>query len=101
MGFFKDVYDIIQKIPKGKVMTYGQIAELIGRPGKGRIVGWALHVNKNPDVIPCHRVVNSHGLISSGYAFGGPDAQKNLLEQEGIIFREDGSIDLSVALWRP
>ena len=60
------------------------------------MVGYALHVNPAPGVIPCHRVVNREGKIAESFAFGGGDAQRKLLEAEGIIFRPDGSIDLSI-----
>lgn len=92
-NFFEEVYKIVRTIPKGKVMTYGQIAKLLGRPRSARIVGWALHSNPDSTNIPCHRVVNRNGMISSGFAFGGPNVQKELLENEGIKFDENGKID--------
>lgn len=93
-GFFKSVYDIVMQIPVGRVMTYGQVAKAVNSPRSARIVGWALHVNPNNSVIPCHRVVNSKGMISSGFAFGGPEVQRQMLEAEGIVFDDNGSIDL-------
>lgn len=85
MNTFEKVYKVVAKIPKGKVTTYGIIAKKIGISNP-RVVGYALHVNKNPDSVPCHRVVNKEGELAKGYAFGGLGIQKQLLEQEGIKF---------------
>ena len=93
---FKKRYETVKSIPKGKVATYGTVAALAGNPRWARVVGYALHVNPAPGVIPCHRVVNREGKIAESFAFGGGDAQRKLLEAEGIIFRPDGSIDLSI-----
>lgn len=99
MAFFEDVYEIVRKIPKGKVATYGQIARMMGQPRRAKIVGWALHKNPYFGEVPCHRVVNRNGEISSGFVFGGPMEQRKLLEDEGIIFEEDGKINLNKYLW--
>ncbi len=100
VAFFQEVYDIVRKIPKGKVATYGQIARMLGQPKRAKIVGWALHKNPYFGEVPCHRVVNRNGEISSGFAFGGMEVQKEMLEAEGITFDEDGKIDLNEFLWR-
>ena len=84
-NFFQQVYEVVKKIPDGKVMTYGQIAEAIGSKD-ARKVGWALHANKDGSIVPCHRVVNKDGGLAPGYAFGGLDAQKARLIAEGIKF---------------
>lgn len=101
MGFFEEVYSIVKQIPYGKVATYGLIARLIGQPMKSKIVGWALHSNPYKGIVPCHRVVNRLGRLSGGFVFGGIEAQKKLLEDEGIIFSEEGIIDLEKYLWKP
>jgi methylated-DNA-protein-cysteine methyltransferase related protein len=101
MGFFENVYELVKRIPEGKVATYGQIARMLGEPRKGKIVGWALHSNPSPAVIPCHRVVNRFGELSGGFAFGGSEAQKKLLKKEGILIDESGTIDLRKYLWEP
>lgn len=101
MGFFQEVYEIVKRIPAGNVATYGQIAALAGQPRKAKMVGWALHSNPEPGVIPCHRVVNRLGELSGSFAFGGAGSQKNLLENEGIIFEENGTINLLKYLWKP
>jgi methylated-DNA-protein-cysteine methyltransferase-like protein len=100
MSFFERVYEIVRKIPKGKVATYGQIARIAGEPKKSKIVGWALHSNPYKGDVPCHRVVNRHGELSGGFAFGGSEAQKHLLIKEGIIFDTNEKIDLGIYLWR-
>ena len=85
---FDKIYKVVSKIPKGKVLTYKQVAILsdIKNP---RLVGFYLHKNKNPDKIPCHRVILSNGKLATGYAFGGPQKQKELLQKEGIKFKND------------
>lgn len=92
MGFFKEVYEIVKQIPKGKVMTYGQIAGVLGTKDARR-VGWALHANHNPN-IPCHRVVNKEGKVSDSYSFGGYKEQKDKLLGEGVIFIDERRVNL-------
>ena len=91
---FEKIYAVVRSIPKGRVATYGMVALLAGNPRWARVVGYALHVNPDPGVIPCHRVVTRNGEVASGFAFGGPDVQRHLLEAEGIVFETDGRIDL-------
>ena len=98
MNFFERVYEAVCRIPKGKVATYGQIALLAGNPKASRVVGYALHVNPRPGVIPCHRVVNREGRLAPAFAFGGSDAQRLLLEGEGVEVGENG-VDLKRYLW--
>ena len=94
MNIFEKIYEVVKNIPKGKVATYGQVALLAGNPRWARVVGYALHVNPEPGMIPCHRVVNREGKVAPGFAFGGEGVQRQLLESEGIIFETDGRIDL-------
>ena len=94
MTFFEEVYEKVSQIPKGKVATYGDIARAIGNPRMSRQVGWALHVNPKPGTIPCHRVVNRFGGLSSAFAFGGQNMQKVLLEEENIKVDENFTVDL-------
>ncbi len=98
-NFFNLVYKIVQTIPCGKVVTYGQIARVIGQPKMSRQVGYALHVNPSPLQIPCHRVVFADGSLAKGFAFGGENAQRLLLESEGIIFSNDNKVDLNIYRW--
>lgn len=94
MTVFERIYQVVMTIPKGRVATYGQVALLAGNPRWARVVGYALHNNPAPGVIPCHRVVNREGRVATAFAFGGGEVQRDLLEKEGIIFELDGSIDL-------
>lgn len=86
MNTFDKVYKAVAKIPRGKVSTYGSVADYIGI-NNPKIVGFALHSNQTPDKVPCHRVVNKFGKLAPGFAFGGPTVQRQLLKQEGISFK--------------
>jgi methylated-DNA-protein-cysteine methyltransferase-like protein len=90
MNFFEQVYREVKKIPKGTVMTYGQVARAIGTRDSRR-VGQALHANKNPEV-PCHRVVFADGHLAPNYAFGGAEEQKKRLMAEGVKFKGDKAL---------
>lgn len=92
MTVFEEVYMVVGRIPKGKVMTYGTVARLIGNPRMSRVVGYALHVNPDPLRIPCHRVVKRFGEVSSAFAFGGGNVQRELLLSEGVEFDENGRV---------
>lgn len=85
---FNRIYEVVRQIPYGQVATYGQIAELAGNKRWARVVGYALHSNPDPDSIPCYRVVNREGRVSSAFAFGGGNAQMELLCAEGIVFED-------------
>ena len=94
MSVVDKIYKVVCEIPKGKVATYGQVATLAGNPRWARVVGYALHNNPAPQIIPCHRVVNREGKVAEAFVFGGGVAQRELLENEGIAFEKDGTIDL-------
>ena len=96
--FFQQVYEIVKKIPEGKVMTYGQIAEILGTKDVRR-VGWALHGNKDPNIF-CHRVVNKEGSVAVNYAFEGWEEQKRKLLAEGVTFIDEKRVDLKKHLWK-
>lgn len=91
----KKIYEAVKLIPKGKVATYGQVAEMAGDKKMARAVGNALHKNPNPDEIPCYRVVNAKGELAGEFAFGGDKAQQRLLEADGIVVI-DGKVDLKI-----
>lgn len=95
MNTFEKIYEVVKTIKKGRVATYGWVAAQAGNPHLSQIVGYALHVNPDPKTIPCHRVVNRFGQTSKAFAFGGEDMQRALLESEGVIFSEDGTVDLN------
>ena len=96
---FERIYEVVRQIPKGRVATYGQIAALAGNRRWSRVVGFALHVNPDPEGIPCYRVVNRLGEVSSAFAFGGENRQIALLEADGIPC-PDGSVDLAKYQWK-
>ncbi len=83
-GFFEKVYSIVSSIPRGNVLSYGDVARLAGNPKMSRQVGWALHCNPRPGEVPCHRVVFKNGSVCTGFAFGGPEVQVALLKEEGV-----------------
>ena len=89
----KRIYEAVKKIPKGKVATYADVAELAGDRKMARAVGNALHKNPDPSTIPCHRVVNSKGELAGEYAFGGAWKQAQILESEGVEII-DGKVNL-------
>lgn len=96
--FFRQVYRLVAQIPPGRVMTYGDIALCLGRPGGGRTVGWALR--HSPAGLPWQRVVNSQGGCSVGERL--PDGrllQQVLLEEEGVVFDSNGRLDLTRYGW--
>lgn len=96
---FSRIYDVVRQIPRGRVATYGQIATLAGNPRWARVVGYALHVNPDPDTIPCYRVVNRLGRVSPAFVFGGENMQIKLLEADGIPVK-NGFIDLEKYQWK-
>ncbi len=89
----KRIYEAVKKIPKGRVATYADVAEMAGDRKMARAVGNALHKNPDPGTIPCHRVVNSKGELAGEYAFGGAWKQAQILESEGVEV-VDGRVNL-------
>lgn len=100
-SFFQQVWEIVACIPRGSVTTYGLIARSLGSPGAARTVGWAMRAAPDHMGLPCHRVVNQQGTLSPEAAFGGAARQRSLLEAEGVLFTEDGRIDMKHCLWTP
>lgn len=108
--FFDEVYKVVRRIPTGKVATYGQISKIVNSqfsisnsfPEKitPRIVGFALHANKDLKT-PCHRVVDRNGRLAANYAFGGWSEQKMRLIAEGVKFKDELHVDLKISLWMP
>lgn len=98
MNSFEKVYKIVSKIPKGKVLTYKKVAEIAG-VANARVVGFAMHANKNTIRVPCHRVVGSNGELT-GYARGGIIKKREILKKEGIKFLDDVTIDIKKSLYR-
>ena len=98
MNTFEKIYEVVCKIPKGKVCTYGIIAAKCGIKNP-RVVGFALHQNKKPIVVPCHRVVNRFGQLSKAFVFGGENIQKQWLKNEGVQVVDNG-VDLNKYLYK-
>ena len=99
---FERVYELVKRIPPGRVATYGQIAALLGEPRAARTVGWALHaLPADRADVPWHRVINSQGRISTGGRHHGAARQRKLLEAEGVRFGPDDRVDLRVYGWDP
>ncbi|OGD86700.1 hypothetical protein A2Z23_03115 [Candidatus Curtissbacteria bacterium RBG_16_39_7] len=96
-SFQKQVLEVVKKIPKGKVATYGQIAQILGKTKASRAVGQALKRNPTPIIVPCHRVISSDGNLG-GY-LGGPDKKMRLLISEGVEI-QNSKIDLDRYGWR-
>ncbi|MBR2714782.1 MAG: methylated-DNA--[Ruminococcus sp.] len=96
---FDRIYNTVSQIPKGKVLTYGDVAKLSGNPRWARVVGYALHNNPDQEKIPCHRVVNREGKVAKAFVFGGENEQVRLLLSEGVEV-VDGKVDLEKYRWK-
>ena len=96
---FKRIYDVVKMIPEGRVASYGQVALLAGNPRWSRVVGYALHVNPDPENIPCFRVVNRNGRVSDAFAFGGANIQVDMLKGEGVEFVDCRHVDIARFRW--
>lgn len=100
--FFEKVYEVVRRIPRGRVTSYGAIAEFLGTRGSARMVGWAMNASHaTPDNVPAHRVVNRNGLLTGKHHFGGPNVMKQLLESEGIRVEDDKVVDFQKRFWDP
>ncbi|MCX6247707.1 MAG: MGMT family protein [Bacteroidetes bacterium] len=101
-SFFDKVYDIVRKIPSGRVTSYGAIAEYLGTRGSARMVGWAMNSSHTKTSrIPAHRVVNRVGLLTGKHHFGGMKVMQQLLESEGIEIEEDKIVKFDTVFWDP
>ena len=97
---YQRIYEVVRRIPAGRVATYGQVAQLAGLPGHARQVGYALHALRDEDV-PWQRVINSRGEISLRRDPGPEGLQRAMLEAEGIAFDLRGRVDLKRFRWHP
>jgi methylated-DNA-protein-cysteine methyltransferase-like protein len=102
VDFFTQVYAVVRQIPKGRVTSYGAIANALGIKSSARMVGWAMNSahNLNPS-IPAHRVLNRQGLLTGKMHFGSPTRMQELLEKEGIKIKNDQVVDLKNHFWDP
>lgn len=97
--FFNDVYDVVKLIPKGRVTSYGAIANFLGVKSSARMVGWAMF--GCPRKLPAHRVVNSAGLLTGKHHFDTPHDMQSRLEKEGIVVIKDKVKNFKDAFWDP
>lgn len=95
------VHEMIARIPRGRVTTYGAIARAVGLPRGARMIGWILYSVPSDLDLPCHRVVNHAGFLSGGWHFGHPDIMRGLLIEEGVPFSGEYRVDLKRCLWIP
>lgn len=100
-SFFQNVYDVVRLIPKGRVTSYGAIANYLGAKRSARMVGWAMNAAHGLDDVPAHRVVNRVGLLSGKNHFSEPDRMEQLLKNEGITVVEDKVSDFKKIFWDP
>lgn len=99
---YSKIYEIVKQIPRGRVTSYGAIAEYVGARGAARMVGWAMnnsHHLKEP--IPAHRVVNRNGLLTGKHHFPGENMMQELLESEGIVIIDDQILNFKDVFWSP
>jgi methylated-DNA-protein-cysteine methyltransferase-like protein len=100
--FFEDVYEVVKKIPAGKVTSYGAIASYLGSPGAARMVGWAMNASHHRNgFVPAHRVVNRNGLLTGKHHFDTPAAMQELLENEGLNIIDGQIQDFENHFWDP
>lgn len=99
VGLHQRIHRVVERIPKGRVATYGQIARLAGLPGQARLIGYAMHALPTGSKVPWQRVVNAKGEISIPGENG--TWQRRLLEREGVRFDARGRIPLATYQWRP
>ena len=101
-SFFEDVYDVVRKIPKGKVTSYGAIAAYLGTRLSARMVGWAMnaaHVAKPK--VPAQRVVNRNGMLTGKHHFATPTLMEELLKKDGVAVKDDAIVDFEKKFWDP
>jgi methylated-DNA-protein-cysteine methyltransferase-like protein len=95
------VYAVVRRIPRGRVATYGHVAQLAGMPGRARQVGYALHALDATSDVPWQRVINARGEVSARGEPAAARVQRALLECEGVVFGPAGRVDLAAHGWRP
>lgn len=101
VSFYERVYACVRQVPAGKVVTYGQVAALLGQPRAARAVGYALRFMPAGTDVPWHRVINHRGQISPRYPTEGPLLQRLLLEDEGVCFDSQARVNLTMYRWQP
>lgn len=100
-SFFEDVYEVVKLVPKGRVTSYGAIANYLGTKKSARMVGWAMNMAHSMPKVPAHRVVNSKGILTGKFHFATPTLMQELLEKEGVKIENDQVKDFKTLLWDP
>lgn len=99
--FFERVYEIVKHVPYGRVTSYGAIARYLGSARSARVVGWAMNNVGDRETVPAHRVVNRNGLLTGKHHFDGTRLMQQLLENEGIVVKNDQILDFKKHFWDP
>ncbi|MBS1950485.1 MAG: Methylated-DNA-[protein]-cysteine S-methyltransferase [Cytophagales bacterium] len=100
-NFFEEVHQVVRLIPKGRVTSYGAIAQYLGTKMSARMVGWAMNATLTDKNIPAHRVINSQGLLTGKHHFKTPVTMQRLLEKEGVKVKNDQVVDFEKKFWNP
>lgn len=100
-SLYEKVYEVVRKIPEGKVTSYGAIATFLGRKGSARMIGYAMNHSHGKEDVPAHRVVNRNGLLTGKHHFSSPSLMQQLLENEGIEIEDDQIQNFSDVFWDP
>lgn len=100
-SFFQNVYEVVKLIPRGRVTSYGAIAQYLGTKGSSRMVGWAMNSAHSDATIPAHRVVNRVGMLTGKAHFNTPDAMQQQLEAEGVKVKNDQVMRFDEVFWDP
>jgi len=101
LNFFEKVYEVAKIIPFGRVTSYGAIATYLGAARSARMVGWAMNASHNNNEIPAHRVVNRKGLLTGKHHFDGTNLMQQLLENEGVIIKDNQIQNFDKLFWDP
>jgi methylated-DNA-protein-cysteine methyltransferase-like protein len=101
LDFYHSVYEIVKRIPEGRVTTYGAIAKALGSAQSSRMVGWAMNASHSLENVPAHRVVNRNGLLTGKMHFTPPERMQTLLETEGLTVINDQIVSFEKHFWDP
>ena len=101
-GFFQDVYEVVRKVPKGKVTSYGAIAAYLGTKLSARMVGWAMNAaGAVKPKVPAQRVVNRNGMLTGKHHFSTPTLMEELLKKDGVSVKNETVVDFKKIFWNP
>ena len=101
-SFFELVFEVVRQIPKGRVTTYGAVANCLGTKLSARMVGWAMNgAHRVRPKVPAHRVINRNGMLSGKHHFATPTQMQELLEKEGILVKDDVVVNFKTLFWDP